>query len=334
MNAFVSPSTQLASGEADLAVGGFSGSDKRRHQFATSAVYHQSYFIFVVRSERYSGPFGQLIRPFEPVVWLCLLATLLAALICARCLEQRVRLQHPVENLIASTTGNPVPSHRVPHSSFLRHLLANWLLLTLVLRCAYQAKLFDVLRIPKQQPLPHGLAGLLRQNYTLISSGYHDFYPRQLTQLMEGNFSERYQRLQQARKGTRLVTISLDNNLAHWQRKRRRGSRLTHIREPIYLYQLVIYFPNNTILKFSIDRKIEQLRSSGVLSHIERRYLPAGNFGQVDSNVELVTRITNDMLHGLYRCYVALMAMAGLLLLLERLAGRWSRLRRLLDWLQ
>ncbi|XP_017869485.1 PREDICTED: uncharacterized protein LOC108618090 [Drosophila arizonae] len=323
---------QLAAGEAELAIGGFSGSDIRRHMFSTSSVYHQSYFIFVVRSERYLGPFGQLIRPFESVVWLCLLATLLAALICVRCLGRRLRLQHPVENLLASTTGNPVPTHRVPQSSFLRHLLANWLLLTLVLRCAYQAKLFDVLRIPKQQPLPQGLAGLLRQNYTLLSSGYHDFYPRQLTQLTEGNFSQRYRLLQQARRGSRLVTISLDNNLAHWQRQHRRSSRLTHIREPIYLYQLVIYFPNSTILKFSIDRKIEQLLSSGVLAHIERRYLSTPQLGDVGSNVELVTRITNDMLHGLYRCYAALMALAGLLLLLECLAGR--RLRRLLDWLQ
>ncbi|XP_064555400.1 uncharacterized protein Ir11a [Drosophila montana] len=324
---------QLASGQADLAIGGFSGSDKRRLQFSTSVVYHQSYFIFVVRMEQFFGPFGQMMRPFGRFVWLCLLGTLLAALICTRCMRTRWRLKHPLENLLATSVGNAVPVQRLPVSGFLRHLLASWLLLTLVLRCAYQAKLFDVLRTHQHQTLPHGLAGLLQQNYTLISTGYHDFYPRELTRVIDGNFSERYQQVQQAATGERLATISLINNLAHWNRLHRKNSHLTHVREPIYLYQLVIYFPNNSIFKFSFDRKIEQLLSSGVLSHIERRYLPV-TFVDMSNNMERVTRITNDMLRGLYHCYGALMTLAGLLLLLEHLALRWPALRRLFDWLQ
>ncbi|XP_062140470.1 uncharacterized protein LOC133848792 [Drosophila sulfurigaster albostrigata] len=324
---------QLAAGKADIAIGGFSGSDNRRMQFTTSVVYHQSYFIFVVRKERYFGPFGQLMRPFGHKVWLCLLVSFLVALMCARCLGRRVGLKHPLENLLASTIGNAVPVHRLPRGGFLRHMVANWLLLTLVLRCAYQAKLFDVLRTHPYKPLPIGLAGLLQANYTLISTGYHDFYLHELTRVSNGNFSQRYMLVQHAPLGARVATISLLNNLAHWNMQHRNSSHLTYVREPIYLYQLVIYFRQNSFFKFTFDRKINQLLSSGVMAHIERRYLQV-SYADLDYNIRLVPRITNKMLRGVYRCFIVIMGVASGLFLLERLALRCRCLRRLFDRLQ
>ncbi|KAH8387608.1 hypothetical protein KR093_008134, partial [Drosophila rubida] len=309
---------QLSAGKADIAIGGLSGSDNRRTKFTTSVVYHQSYFIFVVRKERYFGPFGQLMRPFRQKVWLCLLANFLLALICARCLGRRFGLKHPLENLLATTIGNAVPAPRLPRGVFLRHLVANWLLLTLVLRCAYQAKLFDVLRTRPYKPLPIGLAGLLQQNYTLISTGYHDFYLHEMTRVVSGNFSARYRLVQEAPPGERVATISLLNNLAHWNMRHPQTSRLTYVREPIYLYQLVIYFRRNSIFKFTFDRKIAQLLSSGVLGHIERRYLRV-SYAELGDNFKLIPRITNKMLRGVYRCFIVLMGVATVLFLLERL---------------
>ncbi|KAH8396399.1 hypothetical protein KR222_009801, partial [Zaprionus bogoriensis] len=324
---------QLAAGVADIAIGGFSGSDARRKQFATSVVYHQSYFIFVVRKEPYFGPFGQLARPFGGQVWFWLLCFCALWLISIRCLPRRLRPRHALEFCLASIIGNPLPAWQLPRLSSLRGLLGSWLLLTLVLRCAYQAKLFDVLRSPRYQQLPCGLSGLLKQNYTLISTGYHDFYPTGQTHVNEGNFSQRYKAVQEAPPGARLATISLLNNLAHWNMRHRTSSRLTHVREPIYLFQLVIYFPHNSIFKFTFDRKINQLLSSGVLSHIERKYLHVA-FADIGNELPLSPRITNALLMGVYRCYVAMMGVASGLLLLERLALRWRHLRRVIDWMQ
>lgn len=325
---------QLQSGLAEIAIGGLSGSDTRRKQFTTSVVYHQSNFIFVVRRERYFGPFGQLARPFSGQVWFWLLCSCLGVMIFARCLPRRVRPQHALEHLLASFIGNPVRQRNIPREGFLRQLFGVWLLLTLVLRCAYQAKLFDVLRSSRHNPLPGGLGGLLRQNYTLISTGYHDFYPMQMTRVNSGNFSQRYEKLLSAPPGSRLVTISLLNNLKHWKFLHGNHSVLAPVREPIYLYQLVIYFRHNSIFKFTFDRKINQLLSSGVISHIERRYLHVAYAELGLDDLEISPRITNDLLGGVYRCYVAVMGVASVLLVLERLAMRWRRLRRLIDWLQ
>lgn len=226
-----------------------------------------------------------------------------------------------------------MPQQRIPRKGFLRQLFGILLLLTLVLRCAYQAKLFDVLRSPRHQPLPGGLGGLLRQNYTLISTGYHDFYPTHMTHVINGNFSQRYEKVMQAPRGARLATISLLNNLAHYNMQHHNSSHLTPVHEPIYLYQLVIYFPHNSAFKFTFDRKIRQLLSSGVLSHIERRYLHVA-YADLGEDLQLRPRITNDLLGGVYRCYSAGMIVAVVLLLLERLSMSWRRLCRLFECLQ
>lgn len=287
----------------------------------------------MVRKERYFGPFGELARPFRGLVWFWLLSVCLGGMIFARCLPRRVRPKHALEHLVASFIGNPVPQQRIPRGVFMRQLFGIWLLLTLVLRCAYQAKLFDVLRSPRHQPLPGGLGGLLRKNYTLISTGYHDFYPAELTHVISGNFSQRYEKLLQAPHGARLATISLLNNLAHYNMQHRNTSHLAPVHEPIYLYQLVIYFRHNSIFKFTFDRKINQLLSSGVLSHIERRYLHIA-YADLGEDLQLKPRITNDLLAGVYRCYGAVMVLAGMLLLLERISMRWRRLRWLFERLQ
>ncbi|XP_017850146.2 uncharacterized protein LOC108605092 [Drosophila busckii] len=324
---------QLARGEADLAIGGLSGSDQRRRQFFTSMVYHQSNFVFVVRTERFFGRFGQLARPFRGKVWCFLSLTVAAALLCTRALREPLQLRQPVESLLGSSIGNSTPWRRLPRCSFPRFLFASWLLLTLVLRAAYQAKLCNVLRLQRHQPLPSGLAALLQRNYTLLSTAHYDFYPKQLTRLVAGNFSARFEQVQQSATQP-LVTIALINNLLHYNRLHRNSSRLTQVREPIYLFQQVIYFPNNSIFKYSIDRKIEQLLSSGVIAHIEQRYLrynlaELGNY-QTDGT----ERMTNAMFGGVYRCYALLLALAGFIFCLECLSLRWSCVQQLLSWLQ
>ncbi|XP_017156790.1 uncharacterized protein LOC108165266 [Drosophila miranda] len=327
---------QLAAHKVDIAIGGLSGSDKRRWLFSASTVYHQSYFVLVVREDRFQARFGHLALPFRGKVWTVIICMLLVAVLATWCLSARVRLNHALENLLLMSLGNPVPVPRVPGSSFLRYLFASWLLLTLVLRCAYQAKLFDVLRLPNQRPLPEDLLSLIEQNFTMISHSNHDFYPAHMTRLLQQSFSYRFKYIQSARPGERLVTISLLNNLAYWNQKHLNSSQLTFIREPLYLDQLVVYFRKRSFLKYAFDRKIKQLLSSGVVSHIERRYLRLCYADMAakdrDRNRNLLPRITNNIMVGAYRIYCLLLFLALVIFGLERLAQRWRALRRWFDW--
>ncbi|XP_020803524.1 uncharacterized protein LOC110180209 [Drosophila serrata] len=327
---------QLANGSAQLAIGGLSGSDKRRWQFSKSTVYHQSHFVLVVRRDRYLGRFGPLLLPFRGKVWTCIVAVLLLAVISTCCLRSRLALSHPLENLVSVSMGNPMPIQRLPGSGFLRYLLASWLLLTLVLRCAYQARFFDVLRLPHHRPLPEDLAGVIGANYTLVSNGYHDFYPLNQTQHLGESFGARFKRVQHADPGERLTTISLISNLGYWNHKHRNISQLTFIRQPIYLYQLVIYFPRRSFLKPAVDRKIKQLQSAGVIAQIDRRYLRYGNLVDADNDRTVLIRITWKIMSGAYRIHLVVLILAGVVFVLEWLSGRWTagRLHQWMEWVQ
>ncbi|XP_016949679.1 uncharacterized protein LOC108024290 [Drosophila biarmipes] len=325
---------QLADERVAIAIGGLSGSDKRRWQFSRSTVYHQSHFVMVVRRDRYLGRFGPLILPFRGKVWGVIIVMLLLAILGTCGLRSRLGVRRPLENLLLVSVGNPVPIHRVPGMGFLRYLLASWLLLTLVLRCAYQARLFDVLRLSHHRPLPEDLLGLIRDNYTLVSNGYHDFYPLQLTRRLGESFATRFERVQRAPPGERLTTISLISNLAYWNHKNRNISRLTYVRQPIYMYQLVIYFPRSSFLRPAVDRKIKQLLSAGVMAHIERRYLQYVDKPDVAANdPDLLPQITHKIMAGAYRIHALVMGLATGMFLLELLSGRWDgKLRRWMEW--
>ncbi|XP_017024136.1 uncharacterized protein Ir11a [Drosophila kikkawai] len=328
---------QLADESAQLAIGGLSGSDKRRWQFSKSTVYHQSHFVMVVRRDRYLGRFGPLLLPFRGKVWTCIVALLLLALVSTGCLRSRLGLSHPLENLLLVSMGNPIPIQRLPGTGFLRYLLASWLLLTLVLRCAYQARLFDVLRLPHHRPLPEDLAGLIRDNYTLVSNGYHDFYPLNQTRHLGESFAARFEKVQHAGPGERFTTISLISSLAYWNHRRRNTSQLTFVREPIYLYQVVIYFPRRSFLKPAVDRKIKQLLSAGVIAQIARRYLRYVELVDADNDGIVLRRITWKIMAGAYRLHYLALALAGLVFVLEWLSGRGigaGRLRRWMEWVQ
>ncbi|XP_016977186.1 uncharacterized protein LOC108043134 [Drosophila rhopaloa] len=327
---------QLADGSAAIAIGGLSGSDKRRWLFSKSTVYHQSHFVMVVRRDRYLGRFGPLILPFRGKVWGMIIAILVLAVLSTCCLRSRLGHKHRLENVLLVGVGNPIPTRRLPGKGLLRYMLATWLLLTLVLRCAYQARLFDVLRLSHHRPLPEDLGGLISENYTLMSNGYHEFYPLALTHRLGESFSARFERLQGADPGQRLTTISLMSNLAYWNHQHRNTSRLTFVRQPIYVYQLVIYFPRRFFLRPALDRKIKQLLSAGVMAHIERRYLQYVDKPDVEANDRsLLPRITGKIMAGAYRFHGLVLVLATGVFLLEFLSRRWDgRLRRWMEWVQ
>ncbi|EDW78539.1 uncharacterized protein Dwil_GK16131 [Drosophila willistoni] len=323
---------QLAAGKADMAIGSLSGSDKRRNFFSISAVYHQCYFVFVLRSQLASNRYNHLLLPFRRKIWYATGILLLSLLLFIGILRRQILLNYPLESLLVSCFGCPVATQRLATSFWGRYIFVNWLLLTLVLRCAYQAKLFDVLRAPHYIVLPECLQEMIEQNYTLVSSSYHDFYPEYITYRMNSTFQERYRYLENAALGKRLATISLLNNLAYWNRKHRNNSSLTYMREPIYLYQLAIYFPKLSLYKYAIDRKINQLLSSGVMGHIERRYLSVNYIDMRESHH--LPKITNDIFVGVYKVIVALFILSMLLFILERLSMKWQGLRQIIEWMQ
>ncbi|KAH8270712.1 hypothetical protein KR044_012249 [Drosophila immigrans] len=318
---------QLAANNSSLAIGALSASHfSHRARFSTTSSYHQSALIFVVRVEHIMGAVTQLVQPFCGTVWgaltlSCLLALLLQWAASAR-RRRRRGFDVAASALHVHTTllGNPLELRALPHVGVVRCLLGAWLLLVLVLRVAYQGKLFDVFRLPYYPPVPESIADLLSGNYIYLAPDYADYFPVNRTRLRGYNYVARFEELEEAPPGARLTTISLLDNLAHYNQLHWQSSRLSHVREHIYLYQLVMYLRRHSILKFAFDRKLKQLQSAGIVSYVNRFFEQGVVHAPYTRLSHEATAIRLEMFCGLYFvCYVMLL-FALLVFLLELLS--------------
>ncbi|KAL7725227.1 hypothetical protein ACLKA6_017666 [Drosophila palustris] len=322
---------QLSDAVSSVAIGALSASLKHRDRFSTTAAYHQSALVFVVRVEHKIGAVNQLVQPFCGTVWLSLTFSCLLALLLQWAWRRRRRdFDVSVGALHVHTTllGNPVEGGALPHCSVVRCLLGAWLLVALVLRVAYQGKLYDVFRLPYYSPVPESLSDLLEGNYTYLAPEYADYFPRDLTRLRPFNFLQRFEELEAAPVDTKLTTSSLLDNLAHYNQLNWQTSRLTHVREHIYLYQLAMYLRRHSILKFAFDRKLKQLQSAGIVGYINRNFVESGFYAPYTRQSHAVVPIRLELLCGLYFVCHMMMLAALLVFILELLSLRISWLRR------
>nr|XP_014102302.1 uncharacterized protein LOC106626926 [Bactrocera oleae] len=270
----------LAAGKADLAIGCLSSTDGLRHVFSYSLSYYQSLYVFIVRSGLHFGPIKQLAQAFCANVWQAIGACCIIGMIFIRfiisCTSSAVcekligqRKHSDSTNLIVVMMGNPIKI--LPRRNCARLLLMSWLLATLVLRNAYQAKLFDSLRISKRIPIPRTISGLEAQNYILVTDKYVEFYPSNMTRIIS-NITQRYRMVQQSER-ERFITTSMLDTLSWHNRQNWKTSCLTYIEEPIYNVQISMYFKKHSILRSIFDYRIKQLSWGGITSYIGEKHV-------------------------------------------------------------
>ncbi|XP_020713978.1 uncharacterized protein LOC101450772 [Ceratitis capitata] len=330
---------ELASGRSDVAIGCMSISDGSRDVFSYSTTYHQSHFVFIVRRGLHFSPIKQLAQAFCGSVWLAIAVCCIGGLIFIRLIISHTNpstceklvgnpKRSDCTNLIITMMGNPLQV--LPRRNSARMLLMTWLLTTLVLRNAYQAKLFDTLRTSKRLCVPHTIAGLEDKSYILLADNYVEFYPQNMTQIVS-NTTRRY-RIVQNSESTRYTTFSMLDTLGWHNRQNWNTSRLTYVPEPIYLIQLSVFFKKHSILRSLFDHRIKQLMGAGITSHIYRKHV-AKHFQMMNESSQRMPVISSNMLKGLYLMYAFLMATACTLFGLELLARNCLWVKRFMDWM-
>ncbi|XP_023162864.2 uncharacterized protein LOC111594001 [Drosophila hydei] len=323
---------QLAAHNSSVIIGAMSGSHVLRENFSTTSAYHQSALVFVVRVDQHMGAVNQLVQPFCATVWLALSVSCLALLLLQWLWRRRsVRFDVVASGLRVHTTllGNPLDAAALPRAGIVRCYLGAWLLLALVQRAAYQGKLYDAFRLPYYPPVPERIGELLEQRYQFLTHDYVDYFPTQRSLLRKTNLAQRFEELQAAEDGARLTTSALLGNLAHYNYENWQSSRLTHVKEHIYLYQLVMCLHRHSILKFAFDRKLKQLQSAGIVGHINRHFERRLFHAPYVSHEASALRL--EMFCGLnFICYIMLLTALSVFLL-ELLSLRVVWLRRYFD---
>lgn len=322
---------------ADIAVGCLSAALENFTKLSSSIPYRYSPNLFVVRSDLHFGPLEQLAIPFHPAVWLTIGTTILLALIIIGainyCGNETIRTfflgpknYYPNTNLLSVLLGNPIV--RPPRRNFARFLLVSWLLLTLILRNAYQGKLFDSLRLSRRAAIPKGLTDLLQQEYKLISSGHVHYYPINLT-VINQDVESQYFDIQNSEE--KLTVVSTFERLGYYNSIYRNWSRISYIPEQVFMLHLSLYFQRHSVLKLTFDNKIWQLVSSGITKHSTTMGFEKRDFHMMNVGSQKLPRISNEMLNGLYRLYMILIGLTIICFVLEILTCRIVKLKIFFD---
>ncbi|KAH8304639.1 hypothetical protein KR018_005853, partial [Drosophila ironensis] len=326
---------QIINESSSILIGAMSGSHQHREYFSTTTAYHQSSYVFIVNMQAQWGAVAQLAVPFCSSVWLALVLSVVLVILVIYFRRRILRtneanLAVQFLQVLATTLGNPVVFGELPRHSQSRVLYATWLLLLLVLRVVYLGKLYDSFRQPFSRALPGDIAELMADNYTLVTQEYLDFYPRNMSVLTRNGSRDRFGFIQEVGEDERVATTSLIATLSYYNLMNRGTSHLTHVREHIFLYQLVIYLRRHWLLKFAFDRKIKQLLSSGIVGYIIREF-DSSLYRVPFLEQHEVSALPLEIFCGLYYVSSILLSAAVLAFVLELLSIRIPWLRRYLE---
>ncbi|KAM7343108.1 uncharacterized protein ACRADG_010255 [Cochliomyia hominivorax] len=329
---------ELDNSSAHIAIGGFSTIQNNSDKYSISFVYHSTPYVFVVRSGLSFGPIKQLLNPFSTKLWASLLIFFLLSFIFAKTVQMKPKLsdfilgpknRKPIGSMLAIFFGVSIPSEIVPTRNFARFLLMGWLLLSFVLRNAYQGKMFDSLRFSKRIPVPQKISQLLEQDFLLLSETYIDSYPKNRTTIMR-NTTKRLDMLQQS--PLRVTATSLLDSLAYYNYINSENSSLTYVEETIHLFPCVMYFQKYSILRSSIDQKLKLLSDAGITSYIAKQHVRA-KFQNMNTNSLFVSSLANENLAGLYVIVGIMFMISILVFILELLTYKSRKLRIIVNGL-
>lgn len=148
--------------------------ENRAKKYSMTQAHYYGSLIFAIPPGRKFSSFEKLFFPFKVIIWSCIGAIFLFAAIIIVALKLSSRKKRdffigksndmPFFNMISHCFGGNTASIGIPKRNFARTLLLIWLLSTLILRNAYQGKLFDNLR-SQQRNAPHFLIDDLFQSH-------------------------------------------------------------------------------------------------------------------------------------------------------------------------
>lgn len=125
--------------------------------------------------------FERLSSPFDIPTWACICTCILIGIFVivyllnkpkrnlARALVIGRKTKYPIMDLLSVIFTNPVKN---PEVTFTKFVLMNWIILFLILRVAYQANLYSILKSNKSKTIPKNLKEITADGYTLYSTIY------------------------------------------------------------------------------------------------------------------------------------------------------------------
>lgn len=155
---------KVLNGSANLTIGAVTPSTIRAQNFSWSMPFFYGYMLFAIPPGKSYTALEKLFFPFHNRVWICSCVIIVVAIAIMIILKLTPRPYRdfvigksndmPFFNMLNACLGGTISTSNSPSRNFARFVLLIWLLSTLVLRNAYQGKLFHNLR-SKQHKSPY-----------------------------------------------------------------------------------------------------------------------------------------------------------------------------------
>lgn len=329
----------IVKNQADLTLGMYTITFLRSKFMTSSELYYSVPFVLIVPPGIPFSAFEKLFRPFKVEVWILLLFTFLVA----TCVVTFVKFQAisirtfvfganntaPYLNILSVFVG--VSMHLLPKRNFARNLLMMFLLFSIVKRTLYQGILFQFIQADDRHKEVQSIDELVQKDikvHMLPSSIEHTQNMKFRDNRVVVNSSMLLKKRMETTNpyGNTAVSSSLEQILYYNKLNYKENTTLTVCKEYLFTFQYGIYFRKNSYLEQAFNKKIQLLKSSGLIDFwasefINSRYL---NIKTRDGSPKKLNM--EQLLGGFEVLLIGLVV--GFFVFLVEAISRWLRIAR------
>lgn len=260
----------------DMTLGEFYMKAVRSKYFDNSIAYYVTPMVFIIPPGRPYKAIEKMLQPFDHVVWIILLITLVLAILVIIVVNTKFRhlksfiygrgVKSPVMNILVGLFGSQQTV--LPGRNFSRFILMKFLILCLVLRSIYQGSLFQFLQSDKRHREIQSVDEMVKKDYT--------FYMYETgADVLQNNIEIiRRKKLFNTTRNFMLYTrlngnekIAALDSLMNIEAEIYNGSDIKYCKETLVTFSVVFYYRKHFYLRDEIDKKIDSLLSSGIIDH-------------------------------------------------------------------
>ncbi|XP_017156353.1 uncharacterized protein LOC108164897 [Drosophila miranda] len=333
----------MLEGDANITFVCFMYSKERSDVMLPSVSYTNFPIVLVIPGGASMSPLERLMKPFRYIIWSCLIVSVLVGLTLIAVLQM---MPVPALRDLVLGRSNRLPclglwytllgglALRTPRRNFSRYLLVMWLLQTLVLRAAYTGQLYLLLQDAQVRTPLQTLAEVVAKGYEFcmlpaLKGVFRDSLLGTKIRLVT-NHQASLRRLRDEEDPGIAVPLLLPTVYEFDYQSGPTQRHLTVLPDALMTAPLTFYMRPHSYLKRRIDRLLMAMMSSGITYHYRRIYLDRIERLAKQRNLE-PQPLTIMRLGGVFVCFLALQLLAGIVFVLERLALRHPRFRRVLD---
>lgn len=148
--------------------------DMRIVFLSTRPYIYSKIYVAVPPGEIY-GPYEKLILPYDETVWILIASTFLVAfsIVFIVCLMKKQigeivfgrKISTPALNIVMIFCG--IPQHLIPSRFFARYIAMMFILYSLIIRTAWQGKMFEFLQKEMRKPQLKTMREIVKKGYTV-----------------------------------------------------------------------------------------------------------------------------------------------------------------------